>query len=86
MSEPRQYHPNLKISRIKELPEGDFVIIGDTLEDVTILQNQNKMKAALGKNVKVSLPQAFQTKNEQPKSLAVKGVPTNIMVDEFKVT
>ena len=62
MGESRQYHPGLKISRIKELPKGDFVVIGDSVQDVTLLQNENKMKAALGKKVKVSLPKAFQTK------------------------
>ena len=42
------------------------------------------MKAALGKNVKISLPKAFQTSKEQTKSLAVKGVPTEITDNEFK--
>ena len=42
------------------------------------------MKAALGKNVRISLPKAFQTKKDQPKNLAVKGVPTDITDDEFK--
>ena len=42
------------------------------------------MKAALGKNVKISLPKAFQTNNDQTKSLSVKGVPTNITDDKFK--
>ena len=42
------------------------------------------MKAALGKNVKTSLSKAFQTSKEQTKSLAVKGVPTDITDDEFK--
>ena len=58
--ELRQYHPGLKIPTIKEFPKGDFLAIGDSLQDVTILQNENKMKAALGKNVKISLPKAFQ--------------------------
>ena len=58
--ELRQYHPGLKIPTIKELPKGDFLAIGDSLQDVTILQNENKMKAALGKNVKISLPKAVQ--------------------------
>ena len=84
LGELRQYHPSPKISRIKELPKGDFVIIGDTLQAVIILQNENKMKAALGKNVRISLPKAFQTSKGQPKSLAVKGVPTDITGDEFK--
>ena len=55
MGELRQYHPSLKISRIKELPKGDFVVIGDSVQDLIILQNESKMKAALGKNVKISL-------------------------------
>ena len=29
------------------------------MQDVIILQNESKMRAALGKNVKVSLPKAF---------------------------
>ena len=59
MGELRQYHPSVKISRIKERPKGDFVAIGDSMQDVIILQNESKMKAALGKNVKISLPKAF---------------------------
>ena len=42
------------------------------------------MKAALGQNVKVSLPKAFQTNKQQTKSLAVKGVPTDTSDFEFK--
>ena len=42
------------------------------------------MKAALGKNIKMSLPKAFQTNKRQTKSPAVKGVPTDITDDEFK--
>ena len=42
------------------------------------------MKAALGKNVKISLPKAFQTNKDQPKSLVVKGVPTDITDGELK--
>ena len=79
--ELRQYHPSLKISRIKELPKGDFALIGDTLQDVIILQNENKMKAVLATNVKVGLPQAFQANKEKPKSLEVKGVPADITDD-----
>ena len=60
MGELRQYHPSLNISRIKELPKSDFVAIGDSMQDVKdILQNESKMRAALGKNVKISLPKAF---------------------------
>ena len=84
MGELRLYHSGLKISRIKELPKGDFVVIGDSVQDVIILQNESKMKAALGKNVKISLPKAFQASKVQAKSLAIKGVPTDITDTEFK--
>ena len=36
--------PKDVISNIKELPNGDFVAIGDSLQDATILQNESKMK------------------------------------------
>ena len=83
MGELRQYHPSLKVSQIKELPKGDFLVIGDSVQDVIILQSESKMKAALGKNVKVSLPKAFQTNKTQTKSLAIKGGPTDITDTEF---
>ena len=54
------------------------------MQDVIIQQNEGKMKAALGKNVKVSLPKAFQTSKVQTKSLAVKGIPTDITDIEYK--
>ena len=75
MGKLRQFHPSLKISQIKELPEGDFLITGDSMQDVLILQNEIKMKAALGQTVKVRLPKAFQTNKIQTKSLAVKRSP-----------
>ena len=78
MGELRQFNPSLKISQIKELPKGDFLRIRDSLQDVTILQCESKIKAALGRNVKVSLPKAIQTNKVQTKSLAIKGVPTDI--------
>ena len=56
MGELRQYHPSLKISRIKELPKGDFLVIGESVQDVIILKIESKMKAAIDKNVKISLP------------------------------
>ena len=59
MGELRQYHPSLKISRIKELPKDDLLVIGDSVQDMVILQSETKMKAALGKNVTVNLPKAF---------------------------
>ena len=42
------------------------------------------MKAALGKNVRVSLPKAYQTTQTKNNCLAVKGVPTDITANEFK--
>ena len=42
------------------------------------------MKAALGKNVKVSLPKAYQTSKSQNKILAIEGIPTDITENEFK--
>ena len=83
LGELRQFHPGLKVSQIKELPKGDFLIIGDSVQDVLILQSENKMKAALGQNVEVSLPKAFQTNKQQTKSLAVKGVPSDIPDSEI---
>ena len=54
------------------------------MQDIVILQSETKMKAALGKNVKVSLPKAFQTNKTQTKGLAIKGVPTDITDKEFQ--
>ena len=53
------------------------------MQNVIISQSKSKMKAALGKNVKVSLPKASQTKKTQTESLAIKGVPTDITDTEF---
>ena len=85
MGELRQYHPSLKVSQIKELPKDDFLVIGDSVQDVVILQSdhETKMKAALGNNVKVSLPKAFQSNKTRNKSLPIKGVPTDITDVEF---
>ena len=54
------------------------------MQNFIVLQNENKMKAALGQNVKVSLPKSFQINKQQTKSLAVKGVPSDISDSEFK--
>ena len=83
MSELRQYHSSLKVSQIKELPKGDYLVIGDSAQDVAILQSETKMKAALGKNIKVSLPKAFQPNKTQTNSLAIKGVPTSVTDKNF---
>ena len=66
------------------MPKGDLLVIGDSVQDVVILQNENKMEAALGQNVKITLPKAYQINRTQNKSLAIKGVPTDITDDEFR--
>ena len=48
-----------------------------------ILQSENKMKACLGKNLKISLPRAYQNKTKS-ETLVVKGVPTEFTDEEFK--
>ena len=53
------------------------------MQDVIILQSESNMKAAPGKNVNVSLPEAFQTNKTRTRSLAMKGVPTDITDTEF---
>ena len=42
------------------------------------------MKAALGKNVRVSLPKAYQITKQKNKCLVVKGVPTDLTDEDFK--
>ena len=54
------------------------------MQDISILQNESKMKAALGQKIQVSLPKAFQTSKTQNKRLVVKRVPTDIAGTEFK--
>ena len=60
MSELRQHHPSLRISKVKALQKGDLLVVGDSPQDTVILQSESKMKAALGKNVRISLPKAYQ--------------------------
>ena len=54
------------------------------MQDIVILQNESKMKAALGTNVKISLPEAYQINQKQNKCLAIRGVPTDITEAEFQ--
>ena len=82
MSELSQYHPELRVSRVKDLPNQSFLIVGNTPRDV-ILQSESKMKACLGKNLKISLPRACQNQTKS-KTLVVKGVPTEFTDEEFK--
>ena len=48
MSELKQYHPNIKVSKVLVRKNNSFLIIGDTPRDVGILQSESKMKACLG--------------------------------------
>ena len=84
MGELRQHHPSLKISKVKALAKGDLLPVGDSPQDALILQTESKMKAALGKNVRVSLPKAYQITQKKNKCLAVEGVSTDITANEFK--
>ena len=84
MSELRQFHPNLRVSKVQELKNNRFLVIGDTPRDVAILQNDNKIKTCLSQNVSVSLPKAYQIAKAASKTLVVKGVPTKMSGKEFK--
>ena len=64
MSELSQYHPELRVSRVKDLPKQGFLIVRNTPRDVIILQNETKMKACLGKNLQISLPKPTKTKTK----------------------
>ena len=83
MSELSQYQPELRASRVKDLPNRSFLIVGNTPRDVVILQSENKMKACLGKNLKISLLRAYQNKTKS-ETLVVKGVPTEFTDEELK--
>ena len=48
MSELRQYHPNLRVFRIKQTQNG-WIFIGDTPKDFAILQSEPKMQQVFGK-------------------------------------
>ena len=59
-------------------------MVGDSPRGAVILQSEPKMKAALGQNVRVSLPKAYQTTKQKNKCLVVKGVPPDLTDEEFK--
>ena len=83
MSELSQYHPELRVSRVKDLPNRGFLVVGHTPRDVVILQSESKMKACLGQNLTISLAKAYQNPTKS-KTLVVKGVPTEFTDEEFK--
>ena len=78
MGELRQHHPSLRISKIKALQKSDLLVVGDSPQDAVILQSESKMKGALGKNVRVSLPKAYQITKQKNKCLVVKEFPLNL--------
>ena len=84
MSELRQFHPSLRVSKVQELKNNRFLVIGETPRDVAILQSDNKMKACLGQNISASLPKAYQTAKAASKTLVVKGVLTEVSEKDFK--
>ena len=84
MSELRQFHPSLRVSKVQELKNNKFLVIGDTPRDVAILQSDNKMKACLGQKGTGSLPKAYQTAKTASKTLVVKGVPAEVSGKDFK--
>ena len=42
MGELRQHHPSLRISKVKALKKGDLLVVGDSPQDVIILQSEPK--------------------------------------------
>ena len=67
MGELRQHHPTLRISEVKALQKGNLLVVGDSLQDAIIFQSESKMKAALGRNVRVSFPKSlpnYKTKKQ----------------------
>ena len=84
MSELRQYHPNLRVFRIKQTQNG-WIFIGDTPKDFAILKSEPKMQQIFGKNVKVSLPKSYHSAEAtKGKTLVFKGGSNNVTLDGFK--
>ena len=76
MSELKQFH--IKVSKVLEKKNNSFLIIGDTPRDVAILQSENKMKACLGQNVKISLPNFSAEKESRNKRGACRSFGSRI--------
>ena len=51
MSELRQYHPNLRIFRIKHTQNG-WIFVGDAPKDFAILQSEPEMQKVFGKTLR----------------------------------
>ena len=72
LSKLSQYHHELRVSIVKDLPDKGFLMIGNTPRD------EKKIKACLGQNVKITLLKAYQIK-EKSKTLVVKGCQPNLL-------
>ena len=83
MSELKQFHPNIKFSKVLGRKNNSFLPIGDTPRNVGILRSESRMKACLGQKVKISLPKVYQTAKPK-KSLVIKEVPAKVTEQEFK--
>ena len=82
MSELRQYHPSLRVFKIKQTQNG-WIFRGDTLKDFVILQNKPKTQQVFQKNVKVSLPKSDHSADAiKGKVLVVKGVSNNVTIED----
>ena len=78
MSELKQFHPGIRVTKVLERKNNSFLLIGDTPRHGGILQSESKMKACPGQNVKISLPKACQ------KRVVIKGVPAEVTDQELK--
>ena len=84
MSELRQYHPSLRIFKIKQTQNG-WIFTGDTPKNFAILQSEPKMQQVFGKNVKVSLPKTHHSADaNKGKRLVFKRVSNNVKIEDFK--
>ena len=83
-SELKQYYPSFSCTRVELFRNGNSLVVGNTPEDCVILQIESKMKAALGPNVKVSLPKAYHTAKAQNYKVLIKGVSADIKREEFE--
>ena len=85
MNELRQYHPNLRVFRIKQ-SQNDWIFIGDTRKDFAILQSESKMQQVFGKKTSRCHYQGLTNlqKPQKEKFLVFKRVSRNVIPDDFK--
>ena len=82
MSELRQYHPSLRVFKIKQTQKG-WIFIRDTPKDFATLQSEPNKQQVFRPNIEVSLPKSSHSADaSKGKVLVVKGV--NITPDDFK--